>query len=88
MKYRKRPVVVEAVQFNGCNQGEVLGFAMPELSKEAMRAAKIMNLPVVIETLEGRITAAIGDWIIRGVKGECYSCKPDIFALTYEAHYE
>lgn len=77
MKYRKRPVVVEAVQFDG--------------TLESLDALYIPNYhqffgsrTVQIETLEGTITASPGDWIIRGVKGEFYPCKPDIFALTYE----
>jgi hypothetical protein len=84
MKYRKKPIVIEAIQFTGWNQDEVLAFAIPDLSKEACRAAKTMKLPVVIETLEGNMTATPGDWIIRGIKGECYPCAPDVFALTYE----
>ena len=47
--------------------------------------AEVMKLPVVISTLEGDLTASPGDWIIRGVKGEFYPCKPDIFEATYEA---
>jgi len=41
-------------------------------------------MQIVIETLEGNHFASVGDWIIKGVKGECYPCKPDIFELTYE----
>lgn len=83
-KYRKLPVEIEAVQFNGENRREVLSFAYPSLSDDALAGAEAMRLPVVIETLEGDMTANPGDWIIKGVAGELYPCKPDIFAATYE----
>jgi len=84
MKFRKKPVVIEAVQFTGKNQREALSFVYPNLSKVALSGAEIMGLPVVISTLEGDMTANPGDWIIKGVKGEFYPCKPDIFEATYE----
>jgi hypothetical protein len=84
MKFRKKPVVIEAVQFTGENRREVLSFSYPKLSEDALRGAEVMRLPVVIETLEGDMTASLGDWIIRGIKGEIYPCKPDIFEATYE----
>ena len=83
-RFRKRPVEVEAIQFTGRNQREVLQFIYPSMSEDGLRGAEVMNLPVVIETLEGDMTAAPGDWIIRGVQGEFYPCKPDIFEATYE----
>lgn len=76
MKYRKKPVVIEAVQLTINNIDEVLSFC-----------DKVKSHPltgVVIETLEGDMTASLGDYIIKGVKGEFYPCKPDIFELTYE----
>ena len=84
-KFRKKPVVIEARQFTGNNQLEILAWARPGLSKDALRAAQVMRLPVYIPTLEGEMKADPGDWIIQGVKGEFYPCKPDIFAATYEA---
>jgi hypothetical protein len=81
-KFRKKPVVIEAVQFTGKNAFEVWRFMG--------RMDLVDNLDVqntdrpVIETLEGNLVASPGDWIIRGVKGEFYPCKPDIFAATYE----
>lgn len=84
MKFRKKPVVIEAVQFNGNNRREVLSFVYPGMSEDGLRGAEIMRLPVVISTLEGDMTASPGDWIIKGVKGEFYPCKPDIFEATYE----
>lgn len=83
-KYRKKPVVIDAVQFNGENRREVLSFVYPNLSEDALSGAEIMRLPVVIETLEGDMSASPGDWIIKGVKGKFYPCKPDIFEATYE----
>lgn len=82
--YRKRPVVIEAVRFSGANYREVLSFAHPDLSDDAIIGAEAMRLPVVISTLEGDMTASPGDWIIKGVQGEFYTCKPEIFHKTYE----
>ena len=83
-KFRKKPVVIEAIQFIGSNQREVLAFCRPELSEDALNGAQVMGLPVIITTLEGDMRANPGDWIIKGVKGEFYPCKPDIFEATYE----
>ena len=76
MKFRKKPVVVEAIQWTGRNASEVIEFA-------GGRAQQCNHL-LVIETLEGGMAAEPGDWVIRGVAGECYPCKPRIFAQTYE----
>lgn len=75
-EYRKKPVVIEAVQWTGENMGEILGF----FGGAAMREGQ----DIIIGTLEGEMRAMPGDWIIKGVKGEFYPCKPDIFAATYE----
>jgi len=83
-KFRKKPVVIEAVQFTGNNRGEVLRFICSDLSEEALLGAEKMMLPVVIETLEGNMSASVGDWIIKGIKNEFYPCKPDIFDATEE----
>ena len=83
-KFRKKPVVIEAIQFTGSNHRKVLSFIYPNLSEDALHGAEVMRLPVVIETKEGDMTATPGDWIIKGVAGEFYPCKPDIFAATYE----
>ena len=80
MKFRKKPVVIEAVQFTGDNwmaMGEFIG------SKASLAKEWGENI-LLIETLEGTMKAQQGDWIIKGVKGEFYPCKPDIFELTYE----
>jgi len=82
-RYRKKPVVVEAVQWDGGNQGEVAALfgEAPGLDRWVVD----YDLMVVrIKTLEGEMLASEGDWIIKGVAGECYPCKPDIFGKTYE----
>jgi hypothetical protein len=77
-KWRKKPVVVEAIQFTGHNDAECLAFCPDAFDPPSTEPT------LVIETPEGCMTASRGDWIIRGVKGEFYPCKPDIFAATYE----
>lgn len=76
-KYRKKPVEIQAVQWNGENIKEVLDF-----SKDAYLGKDDCTL--FVETLEGDMKASIGDYIIKGVNGEFYPCKPDIFEKTYE----
>lgn len=77
MKYRKKPVVIDAVQWNGVLQ-TAIDFVESEFSiDDATHSLYIL-------TLEGEMEARIGDWIIRGVQGEHYPCKPDIFEATYE----
>jgi hypothetical protein len=82
MKYRKKPVVIEAIQYKGVE-------SFPELAKFMddeflLVTFKPASEQLVIPTLEGDHIANVGDWIIKGVKGEFYPCKPDIFAETYE----
>ena len=84
--YRKKPVTVEAVQFNGKNFDEIYEFSS---GKARRRIAYEGNTQVEtnfidINTLEGVMIATEGDFIIRGVQGEFYPCKPDIFEKTYE----
>ncbi|WP_280455659.1 hypothetical protein [Nocardia brasiliensis] len=83
-RYRKKPVEIEAVYFDGRNRREVLSFVYPRMSEDGLRGAELAQLPVVIATLEGDMTVSPGDYVIKGVKGEFYPCKPDIFAETYE----
>nr|DAY15736.1 MAG TPA: PGDYG protein [Caudoviricetes sp.] len=77
MKYRKKPAVVEAVLWNGDNYKEVIDFAENKIWFDALGG-------IWIATLEGDMIAKKGDYIIKGVQGEFYPCKPDIFAETYE----
>lgn len=79
MKFRKKPVVIDAVQWNGVWEPPVSTFV-----KTGCATTGKNNDELSIETLEGWIRALPGDWIIRGIKGEFYPCKPDIFAATYE----
>ena len=80
-QYRKRPVVIEAIRFVGSNFADVIEFT----GYKADFGQDQYHDTIVIETLEGDMEAQAGDWIIRGVKGELYPCKPDVFDLTYEA---
>jgi len=81
MKFRKKPVVIEAIQFTGstANIAEISAF----VTQRELRHDPA-NETLIIETLEGDHTASLGDWIIKGVKDECYPCRSDIFELTYE----
>jgi hypothetical protein len=90
-KFRKKPVVIEAIHVTFA-EWENSAWDGPPLSEEPewCRSLKLAldgdkYLGWYIETLEGRMLASPGDWIIRGVKGELYPCKPDIFEQTYEA---
>jgi hypothetical protein len=85
MKYRKKPVVIEALQWTGENVNEVLEFVNRADIRitNHMRDGE-MKSEIHIHTLEGPMHASQGDWIIKGVRGEFYPCKPDIFEETYE----
>lgn len=86
-KYVKKPVVVEAIEFTGTQEsvdavdqwskeGELL-IAHPGIAED--------DWHITVPTMEGDMLACPGDFIIRGVKGELYPCKPDVFAVSYEA---
>ena len=82
MKYRKKPVVIEAVQWLGKNEpfdGKAIGLEFKDGPVERLDGG------IEIRTLEGTMLASVGDFIIKGVQGELYPCKPDIFEATYEA---
>lgn len=82
MRYRKKPIVVEAIQLQLENFEETKAWCNGKTwSLPPMRAVTGLS----IETLEGNMAAYFGDWIIKGVKGEFYPCKPDVFEATYEA---
>ena len=75
-EYIKKPVVIEAIQYTKENYVECINFCGERFYG---------NLDDdIIETLEGQHKASLGDYIIKGVKGEIYPCKPDIFEMTYE----
>jgi len=84
-KYRKKPVVIEAVRFGGSSTDiAAVRHWMDggEYVAPRVRTSDIKKLSIT--TLEGPMWATPGDWIIRGVQGEFYPCKPDIFEATYE----
>jgi len=77
-KYRKKPVVIEAVQFDGENTADIHEFC------EGKALEPVGENYMEIVTLEGTMRASSGDFIIKGVSGEFYPCKPDTFEKTYE----
>jgi len=84
-KFIKKPVEIEAVQWTGKNEEEIMEFCkdlIPE-NRDEQRIFLAEDNTLGILTLEGTMTANIGDWIIKGVKGEFYPCKPDIFEASY-----
>lgn len=93
-KYRKKPVVVEAVRWTGSNLEEIRNFVGSDLIEDCVelfdtkRELKKMLVGIAINTFEGRMRADYGDYIIKGVQGELYACKPDIFLATYEEAIE
>lgn len=76
-RFRKKPVVIEAVRYDGTNAAEIIAFAAP-------KAIINYNVTLHIVTLEGDMLVSIGDWVIKGIKGEFYPCKPDVFEKTYD----
>ena len=87
MQYRKKPVVIEAVRFTGIDSYlDIVAWMKESGDTHALAGEVHYTTPLMlIHTLEGTMAADPGDWIIRGVKGEFYPCKPDIFDATYEA---
>lgn len=83
MNYMKRPVIVQAVQWDGTNFDEVKELDQPDVRRVGTTVVDGVT-KLRIATLEGVMTASIGDWVIRGVRNELYLCKPDTFAETYD----
>ncbi len=82
-KYRKKPIIIDAIQWNGTNLKDVRKLCDDlGVNKTCVGLDEHGNL--VIDTLEGIMRGSRGDYIIKGVKGEIYPCKPDIFIETYE----
>lgn len=80
-KYRKKPVVIDAIQWTGENHAEIEAF----MGYGGYKWSSIHpDAHLIIFTLEGDHRAITGSWIVKGIKGEFYPCKPDIFAATYE----
>lgn len=98
-KFRKKPVVIDAHRWDGDLKSMVTWASHVDLAArkargESLRGHEMINLPIhaivgrdhlEIDTLDGTMTVLPGDWVICGVKGEFYPCKPDIFSATYEA---
>lgn len=88
-KYRKKPVVIEAIQWTGNNLKEVIEFIDSEFAYEPnttyfTNKFSYNGTDLYINTLEGKMKVNQNDYIIKGIKGEYYPCKPDIFDETYE----
>lgn len=78
-KYRKKPIVIEAIQYDGKNMNQIISeLGMPEIGED------FISNDLIISTLEGDMRASIGDYIIKGVMGEFYPCKADVFDKSYE----
>lgn len=87
-KYTKKPVTIEAIQWTGENTDKVLDFITEVPLSETdkiIKTAIVDNYDLYIKTLEGMMKADMGDYIIKGVEGEFYPCKPNIFNKTYQA---
>lgn len=86
MKYRKKPVIIDAFKYDRDLKGSDGNFYVPEWAVKAFEQEVIHfeDGEMFIETLEGTHHASVGDYIIKGVNGELYPCKPDIFEKTYE----
>lgn len=86
LKARKKPVEIECVQWTGANVSEIMSFCGS--AAHDIYQINLANMPVeyslIIKTLEGNMRAESGDYIIKGVHGEFYPCKPDVFEETYE----
>jgi hypothetical protein len=88
MKFRKKPVVIDAMQWTGENLLGIIRYTGLNVSASHFKWDEyeelVRNEGLKIFTLEGKMSANVGDWIIKGVKGEFYPCKEDIFNMTYE----
>ncbi len=78
MKFTKKPITIEAIQWVGENLTDITKFC-PSVDSSNLKEGEL-----TISTLEGILIVSINDWVIKGVKGEFYPCKPDIFELTYD----
>jgi hypothetical protein len=88
MKFRKKPVTIEAAQVRHLlHRAKNDWSCLPEWIKAAYEDHQVVfgDKAIHIQTSEGEMRADIDDWVIRGVKGEIYPCKPDIFEMTYES---
>lgn len=97
MKYRKKPVVIEAFQYDGDLKGSDGNYYVPHWAIEAYENDIMFYgtldchkppCDLLIKTLEGNMLVSVNDYVIQGINGELYPCKPDIFEKTYEAVIE
>ena len=88
MKYRKKPVIVDAIEFTRDNWNEIVEFTNGKACNLRIERRPDGICTCIIPMLEGNHTALEGDYIIRGIKGEFYPCKPDIFENSYETYEE
>ncbi|NCC85268.1 MAG: hypothetical protein EOM03_14245 [Clostridia bacterium] len=93
MKYRKKPVEIEAFQYDGDLKNKAGEWYVPTWAQEAFErgamfydslAPGLAPYELFIRTLEGTMLVSVGDYVIQGIKGELYPCKPDIFEASYE----
>ena len=84
MKYRKKPLIIEAMQFTDENKNQVFSWAQSYQMNISHGFGKNDVPELIIPTLEGEMRASLGDYIIKGIQGEFYPCKPDIFEQTYK----
>jgi len=86
-KYKKKPIVIEAFKYDGDFMDSQGKYYIPDWAIVAFEKGKLYfkeDAILVVKTLEGEHIANVGDYIIQGVRGEIYPCKPDIFELTYD----
>lgn len=89
MRYRKKPVIIEAFQYDGDLKTDQ-GYYVPEWAAEAYESGDLFYADagdLYIKTLEGNMMVSVSDYVICGVQGEIYPCKADIFGMTYEPAY-
>jgi len=82
-KFKKKPVIIRAIQFTNESKDMVYN-TLCEIQQNIMPSSKNGIPCLLIPTLEGEMTASIDDWVIQGINGELYPCKPNIFEKTYE----
>lgn len=85
MKFVKKPIIIDAVQFDGTSESLVKMSQEMHMPIERYVYSLGKYGTIIIPTLEGNHIATVGDWIIRGIVGEFYPCKPDIFQKTYDS---
>lgn len=83
-RFRSKVVEIDAIQWTGSNRIEIARFILPRENFPLDHPLLYPGDAIFIDTLEGQMRADKGDWIIKGLKGEFYPCKPEIFAMKYE----